>query len=402
MGKKNNSKGNDNGNSKITRNKLASKRKIVSNKLKVNKIVRRNPNNKRDYKSKPKTLKYSNIKTKKEKTNIEEEDNCIEYHENDNKLFQDNGFYSVKKDEELVNNNEWNNENEENSVNLFNLLTDKMNVTEDTEIDPRAKEGFQELGKILSTWTSGKLPKLFGILPSLEQWREYIIFTNPKMWTPHAMYEAVYLFSSNMNNTLVEQFYNEFFVPALRENIKKHDKLNVYLYNALKRSLFKPVGFFKGIIFPLAENLTLKEANIIGSILKKCSIPIAHSANAIMKLVEHNGINRVSQGHFFFIKLLLSKKYALPMIVKDSIIKFLNELSSNIAKTKSKNISKNINDNYSVLPVCFHQVLLSICQYYKFDLTEKDKEIIKGICKSYPHHIITDLVYKELSTKKIS
>lgn len=400
MAKKGHSKSDNNSNSKVTRNKLANKRKLDSNKLKVRKIVRRNPNSKRDFKSKPKTLKYSNIKTKKEKTNIEEEDNRIEYHENDNKLFNDTGFYSVKKEEELVSNNEWSNEADENAVNLFNLLNEKMNVADDSEIDPRAVEGFQELGKILSTWTSGKLPKLFGVLPNLEQWKEYIRFTNPKMWTPHAMYEAVYLFSSNFNNTLVEQFYKEFFVPALRENIKKHEKLNVYLYNALKRSLFKPVGFFKGIIFPLAENLTIKEANIVGSILKKCSIPIAHSANAIMKLVEHNGLNRVSQGHFFFIKLLLSKKYALPMIVKDSIVKFLDELSANIAKSKIN--SKNFNENNSILPVCFHQVLLSVCQYYKFDLNDKDKEIIKQICRSYPHHIITNLVYKELATKKIS
>jgi hypothetical protein len=88
------------------------------------------------------------------------------------------------------------------------------------------------------------------------------------------------------------------------------------------------------------------------------------------------------------------------MIVKDSIVKFLDELSANIAKSKIN--SKNFNENNSILPVCFHQVLLSVCQYYKFDLNDKDKEIIKQICRSYPHHIITNLVYKELATKKIS
>ena len=38
-------------------------------------------------------------------------------------------------------------------------------------------------------------------------------------------------------------------------------KLNIYLYNALKKAIYKPAGFFKGVIFPMAENLSTKEAN---------------------------------------------------------------------------------------------------------------------------------------------
>jgi essential nuclear protein 1 len=30
-------------------------------------------------------------------------------------------------------------------------------------------------------------------------------------------------------------------------------KLNVHLYEALKKSLYKPAAFFKGILFPLCE-----------------------------------------------------------------------------------------------------------------------------------------------------
>ena len=30
-------------------------------------------------------------------------------------------------------------------------------------------------------------------------------------------------------------------------------KLNVHLYEALKKSLYKPAAFFKGVLFPLCE-----------------------------------------------------------------------------------------------------------------------------------------------------
>ena len=48
---------------------------------------------------------------------------------------------------------------------------------------------------------------------------------------------------------------------------------------ALKKALFKPAAFFKGILLPLAEsgNCTLREATIVSSILAKCSIPMLHS-----------------------------------------------------------------------------------------------------------------------------
>lgn len=40
----------------------------------------------------------------------------------------------------------------------------------------------------------------------------------------------------------------------VRENIRDEGgKLNVHLYEALKKGLYKPAAFFKGILFPLCE-----------------------------------------------------------------------------------------------------------------------------------------------------
>ena len=39
----------------------------------------------------------------------------------------------------------------------------------------------------------------------------------------------------------------------MRSSTKHARKLNVHYYEALKRALYKPAAFFKGIVFPLLE-----------------------------------------------------------------------------------------------------------------------------------------------------
>lgn len=42
-------------------------------------------------------------------------------------------------------------------------------------------------------------------------------------------------------------------LDAIREDIRENGKLNVHYYEALKRSLYKPGAFFKGVIFPMLD-----------------------------------------------------------------------------------------------------------------------------------------------------
>ena len=61
---------------------------------------------------------------------------------------------------------------------------------------------------------------------------------------------------------------------------------------------------------------TLREAVIMASILAKNSIPMLHSAAAILKIAEmdYNGANSI------FLRALLDKKYALPFRVVDAVV----------------------------------------------------------------------------------
>lgn len=399
MGKKENKKISNENTSKPQHHIKKNIKKESSSKVKIQ--LRRSKTKqykrKTDWTSKPKTLKFSSKDKKKssdKKKTIADEEDEIYYIETEGKLLQDkNGYYTIKKDEELINPvmDEWNDEeNEEKIVNLHDLITEKLNENENLKYDEKTIKGFKDLGEILSKYTSGKLPKLLSILPTLVDWKDLIQYTRPFNWTPNAMYETTCIFASNLNNFLIESYYKDYLVPYVRLNIRKYNKLNIHLYNSLKKAIYKPAGFFKGVVFPIAENLTSKEANIIGSIIQKCSIPFAHSSSALIRLCELNGTERISHGHFFFIKLLLSKKYALPSMVKVGIVDFLEKVSLN-----SGLICK------GTLPVIYHQTLLALCQFYKFDLTDEEKNKIRSICNRVSHHSISELVLKEINYKRI-
>jgi essential nuclear protein 1 len=215
-----------------------------------------------------------------------------------------------------------------------------------------------------------------------ENWEELLNITEPFNWTPAAMYEATIKFSSS-EVLMTNIFYEKYLLPAIRNDIKIHKKLNVHYYNCLKRCIFKPSAFFKGIIFPLSKNLSSKEAAIIGSILRKCSIPVNHSSAALIELIKlcKNGKNGISFGALYFMKILLMKKYAFPIFVKEELCKFF--LSYENFKEK--------------LPVMFHQVLLIFVQFYKLDLTPDEKNKLKIFNEKKGHYAIQNEINKELN-----
>lgn len=61
---------------------------------------------------------------------------------------------------------------------------------------------------------------------------------------------------------------------------------------------------------------TLREAIIVGSVVGRNSIPMLHSAAAMLKLAEmdYNGANSI------FLRILFDKKYALPYRVVDAVV----------------------------------------------------------------------------------
>lgn len=161
------------------------------------------------------------------------------------------------------------------------------------------------VGYLLSRYKSGPLPKALKILPSLPHWAQLVALTDPPKWTPHGTFACTKIFVSNLKPTEVRIFLEGVLLDKCREDMRANmGKLNVHLYEALKKSLYKPAAFFKGILFPLCEvsrivstrrlviqtntqsACSLKEAAIVASVLSKVSVPVLHSAAALLRLAS--------------------------------------------------------------------------------------------------------------------
>jgi essential nuclear protein 1 len=124
---------------------------------------------------------------------------------------------------------------------------------QEPEIDPKIVEVYSKVGVLLSNYRSGKLPKAFKIIPSLSNWEEILMITSPHTWTPHATYQATRVFVSNLGAKMAQRFFSLFLLDRIRDDIADTKKLNYHLYLALKKSLYKPGAFFKGLLLPLCE-----------------------------------------------------------------------------------------------------------------------------------------------------
>ncbi|KAI8067031.1 Bystin-domain-containing protein [Gilbertella persicaria] len=267
-------------------------------------------------------------------------------------------------------------------INEKNAAEGREAIEEEDELspsmNPKVVEVYTKVGQLLSRYKSGKLPKAFKIIPSLPNWEEILYLTGPESWTPHATYEATRMFVSNLKAKQVQRFFALVLLDRVRDDIQENKKLSYHLYLALKKALYKPAAFFKGILFPLCEsgNCTLKEAAILGSVLAKVSIPVLHSSAAVLRLseMEYTGPNSL------FIRILLDKKYALPFKVVDALV---------------MHFARFMNDE-RVMPVLWHQSMLVFVQRYKSDLVSEQKDILLEVVKHKFHPGITPEIRREI------
>ena len=144
---------------------------------------------------------------------------------------------------------------------------------------------YNTTGKMLRTYTAGKLPKAFKILPALANWEEVVYLTRPDEWTPHvscwvfknggrgllyveswvgwlvgcfrkpgnrsppphthhtkhptsrptthdhqATYVATRIFASNLNAKLSQRFFNLILLEKCRDDIHANKNLNYHYY----------------------------------------------------------------------------------------------------------------------------------------------------------------------------
>ncbi|KAI0396265.1 Bystin [Xylariaceae sp. FL0594] len=191
----------------------------------------------------------------------------------------------------------------------------------------------------------------------------------------------------------------------VRDNIAETKKLNVHLFDALRKALYKPAAFFKGILFPLVESgATLREAHIISAVLSRVSIPVLHSGAALKGLCEI-AAREASAGTEgggatnIFIKTLLDKRYALPWQVVDSLVfhflRFRNADPASVTEADVMNMGERA-ATQAKLPVIWHQTLLSFAVRYKNEITEDQRELLLDLLLTHGHHKIGPEIRREL------
>ncbi|XP_042028410.1 bystin-like [Salvia splendens] len=209
-----------------------------------------------------------------------------------------------------------------------------------TKSDDSVIELYKRVGKLLSKYTSGKIPKALKFIPSQPSWEERLYLTEPDKWSLNALYQAIVIFASSMGVNKVAHFYKFVLLPRVKEDIRKNKTLHPALYQSLIKACYKQAAFIKGILIPLCEcketlnaafgnfssnmhlsrTCNLREADIIGSIIKK-----------------------------LFITLLIEKKCALTYTALDALVAHFMKFY----------------DESTVMPVIWHQSLLAFAQRYK-------------------------------------
>lgn len=265
------------------------------------------------------------------------------------------------------------------------------------------------IGLLLSRYKSGKLPKPFKILPTVPHWEDILAITRPESWSANACYEATKIFISS-TPVVAQRFMEMVILDRVREDIHETKKLNVHLFKALKKGLYKPAAWFKGFLFPLVGSgtCTLREAHIISAVLVRVSIPVLHSAAALKGLCdiaaqEASASTEGGGATNIFIRALLEKKYALPYQVIDALVfHFLRFRAVDNAAFGTGNMGDSMNYGTSAgskdtkLPVIWHQSLLAFAQRYRNDITEDQREALLDLLLTKGHSAIGPEVRREL------
>ncbi|ODV62805.1 snoRNA-binding rRNA-processing protein ENP1 [Ascoidea rubescens DSM 1968] len=274
------------------------------------------------------------------------------------------------------------------------------------EVPPIVIAAYSKLGQLLSTWKHGKLPKIFKRLPIEVNWEDLLYITQPESWTPNVCYEATKLFVSNLDAKGAQKFIEMVLLDRVRKDIEdsEQNKLNYHLYRSLKKSLYKPAGFFKGFLYPLVETgCTKREAIIVGSILSKVSVPPIHSATALTHLLKLD----FSPTTTVFIRVLLEKKYALPYQTIDELVFYFMNFRL-IQQTNKYDEDLNMRDDelepdlkalkrkHPPLPVVWHKAFLAFAQRYKNDITEDQRDFLLETVRQRFHKDIGPEIRREL------
>lgn len=311
--------------------------------------------------------------------NIEEQE---EQSDNDEQLFQKNSKNLV--DETNENNDIF----KEYDIPIETEINKtKNNSLEKTEQGDKTltivEKCYKIIGEQLAIYTSGKIHSAFIILTRSPKWHEYILLTKPENWSKYATFEATKIFSTGLKMTEVPKFYEFILLPKILKHIEQHKKLDGILYQSLIKALYKPIAWFKGILFPLIQKeCSNKVMVIVGSIIKRMSINVKYVMMGIRLMFTLKEENSV---FFYFLCIFLDKKYKF---TKEFIIDCINYFLKFSTCKKA-------------LPLMWHKSLHFLVLNYKDLINDEHRKSLQDLVTKKHHHKISVEILKNLFSTSV-
>lgn len=163
----------------------------------------------------------------------------------------------------------------------------------------------------------------------------------------------------------------------MRRDLANNKKLNVHLYDALKKALYKTNAWFKGIMFELCEEGTLlREVKVVESLLSKMSIPVISASVAMLKLMDLPS----STPAIHYLSALLNKHYTLPRRVLTRLTEYLLAFKETEGEPS----------------VSWQCLFLTLAKQYSQSLDEMGRAALADLAKAKNHKLITPEILKHL------
>lgn len=286
---------------------------------------------------------------------------------------------------------------------------DQQLVREDPSKDAEVKAVYTKVGQMLAKYRNGKLPECFSVLPRVAHWENLIKITRPDNWTVHAFFRATKTFVASPESKHTLHFFKYYLLPKCLQNISQYGKLNYHLFQALRKAIYRPSLWFRGILFPFLKGQfnseyktgvrsssnsfsmgTIKQSQILSAVLMKCSVPNVHASAAFLKILELKYTGPVG----VLVKLFIDKKFALPL----SVIRSVTQWFLDFGARSGLNEETSENKEDIKLPVLWFQSLFSFSKGYKKYLTEAEITALKKLVKKkIKHPLMSKEIIKYLS-----
>lgn len=169
----------------------------------------------------------------------------------------------------------------------------------------------------------------------------------------------------NLIITCIFSFYRYYLLPRVLDDIMEFRKLNVHLFAAMKKAVYKPAAFVKGILLPLcsSDSFSLNTAHVIRGVLNSVSLPVFHAATAMIKISHLPISSPVS----YVLTGMIYKRYTLPTLAISELLKYFNKFEPD--------------EENEFMPLSLNSCIHAFVQLYKLELSPEQRDQLVHLMK---------------------